>query len=269
MRQGAPHQSSGMDLSTPKLRRRFPVSRRVAGLMLAQFLAGVALLGCMAYAADPGASPADTTVASTPTTTPNHAAAISPPDAQEPASAVGASGNLAEAVSDAAPTTAEEVAPAAIAAGSPYAWRIEIPSIGVGAPMISLGLDAGGTMEVPNDGFTVGWYQFTAAPGASGNAVVAAHVDYRGASGVFQRLSSLAEGDQVSMQVEGHTVTYVVDSVTLVRPELADVAAIIGAREGAATLTLITCGGNWDSARRDYDHRVIVTASLAVVDRAS
>jgi LPXTG-site transpeptidase (sortase) family protein len=161
------------------------------------------------------------------------------------------------------------VAPLADTMGDPTGWRISIPAVDASASMMSLGVDPTGVMQVPNDGVTVGWYRFTAPPGQSGNAVVAAHVDYRGRAAVFHRLHALQVTDQIVIQAGEETLTYAVDSVTLVRPEAADVTSIVGTREGPATLTLITCGGTWDRARGDYDHRVIVVASLVDSDAGS
>jgi len=148
-------------------------------------------------------------------------------------------------------------------------WQFSVPSIGVTAQMTSLGVDVAGVMQVPNDGTTVGWYRFSALPGQAGNAVVAAHVDYRGRPAVFHGLGSLEVGAHVVVQAGSNVLTYSVDGVRLVSSVAADVGGIVGGREGPPTMTLITCGGTWDRALRDYDHRVIVTASLIRAEEAS
>jgi LPXTG-site transpeptidase (sortase) family protein len=161
------------------------------------------------------------------------------------------------------------VSPKANGLGDPALWRISIPSIAVAASMTSLGVDSTGIMQVPHDASTVGWYRFTSTPGAPGNVVLAAHVDYRGSPAVFSRLASLGIGDQVVVHAGGSTYIYAVEQVTLVRPEIADVKSIVGTRAGPPTMTLITCGGSWDRARGDYDHRVIVTTSLVRSERGT
>jgi LPXTG-site transpeptidase (sortase) family protein len=124
-----------------------------------------------------------------------------------------------------------------------------------------MGVDATGTMEIPQSPSTVAWYGFTATPGTSGNAVMAGHVTWGGARAVFNQLQALRSGDTIEVQTGEGGIRYVVQRTYLVRPEQADIATIIGPRDGPQTLTLITCGGTFDSAAREYDHRVIVFAT--------
>ena len=59
-----------------------------------------------------------------------------------------------------------------------------------------------GARRCPHNGYDVGWYAFTAAPGSGDNAVFAAHVTWNGVA-VFYNLSSLgwarATGSTVTM----------------------------------------------------------------------
>lgn len=54
---------------------------------------------------------------------------------------------------------------------------IEIPSIGVKAPVEEVGLLGDGEMDVPAGFDTTGWYGAGFMPGEPGNAVIAGHVD--------------------------------------------------------------------------------------------
>ncbi len=146
---------------------------------------------------------------------------------------------------------------------SPQSVRVRIPALSVDAPVLQMGMDAAGAMEVPQNSNTVAWYGFTAVPGSAGNAVMAAHVTWGGARAVFNQLSALRPGDVIEVRTGDGDLRYVVQRSYLVRPEEANIAAIVGPREGPQTLTLITCGGSFDSAVREYDHRVIVVASRA------
>jgi LPXTG-site transpeptidase (sortase) family protein len=100
-------------------------------------------------------------------------------------------------------------------------------------------------------------------PGAAGNAVLAAHVDWAGAPGAFYELRHASPGNLVQVtSPEGLSVTYRVDTVELVEARVADIPGIVGGREGRSTLTLITCGGPFNRSIGEYEHRVIVRASL-------
>jgi LPXTG-site transpeptidase (sortase) family protein len=143
---------------------------------------------------------------------------------------------------------------------SPVA-RIEAPSIGVNADVVTLGLEAGGIMETPPDPVSVGWYDFSARPGATGNVVMAAHVDWANyGPAVFWELRNIDVGDQVWLTLEdGSSFAYQVESLQYYDVESAPVGEIVGATPNE-TLTLITCGGTFDRSIREYDKRLVVRA---------
>ncbi len=178
-----------------------------------------------------------------------------PPPAEEP---------VVAPTSEAAPTAISvPVAPkpAAPRVAAPTVTRVRIPALGVDAPILQMGVDAAGIMEIPQSPSTVAWYGFTAIPGTSGNAVMAGHVTWGGARAVFYQLQNLRPGDSIEVQTGNEGLRYSVQRTYLVRPDEADIANIIGPRDGPQTLTLITCGGTFDSSAREYDHRVIVFAT--------
>jgi LPXTG-site transpeptidase (sortase) family protein len=196
------------------------------------------------------------------------AAATATPSASTPS---GDGGSPAQTLTaESTPTAAATSTPASVGATAtprpqPGAdVKLQIPAIGVDAWVIRMGLDDNGVMEVPYNGELVAWYDFTSVPGAPGNAVMSAHLDYRGSTAVFWRLGDLEDGDRVTVLLEGEPIDYVVSRVYLTRPEDANLREILGGRSGPETLTLITCGGVWDSAEGEYDHRVIVQATRVV-----
>lgn len=66
--------------------------------------------------------------------------------------------------------------------------RLLIPSIDVDAGLMGLGLQPDGSLEVPPDGATAGWYTGAPTPGEIGPAVLVAHVDWKGAKGGVLRV---------------------------------------------------------------------------------
>jgi LPXTG-site transpeptidase (sortase) family protein len=115
-------------------------------------------------------------------------------------------------------------------------------------------------MEIPDDVRTVGWYRFGPSPGGPGSAVLVGHVDSRVAGpGVFFRLSSLRQGDEVRVQLAGgRWRAFEVVSRRLVPKD--DIPAGAFVRHGRPILTLITCGGGFDPAVGAYTHNVVVAA---------
>ena len=92
----------------------------------------------------------------------------------------------------AARAEATEMAPRPGAARvAPPRPRLEIPSIGVSAHAVDLGLERNGTLEVPKRYEQVGLWKNGPEPGRRGPAVIAGHVDSRTAPAVFQRLREL------------------------------------------------------------------------------
>ena len=175
---------------------------------------------------------------------------------------------------EAAPAVVSEVLsePAA-----PEPTRIGIPTIGVDAPVLTMGLDANNYPEVPNAGDEVAWYDFSAPPGHGSNAVFSGHVDwyYWGmpVEGVFYRLRELQIGDQITLDLEdGSRLQY---SVTGNVATAYDDPSVVDVMDPTSkdVLTLITCGGTWQKDYSNpnggnYSHRVIVRAER-VLDLAS
>lgn len=140
--------------------------------------------------------------------------------------------------------------------------RVVIPTIDVDADIVGVGLNEDQSMEVPDFG-EAGWYEPGPRPGASGPAVIAAHVDSVDGPDVFFRLKDLEEGDEVAVEhADGARTTFiVVRSEQQLKDDL-PVKRIWNATDNAV-LRLITCGGDFNSQRRSYESNVIVYAKQA------
>lgn len=140
---------------------------------------------------------------------------------------------------------------------------LEVPAIGVSTPLISLGLNEDGTMEVPEDFAEVGWYRYSPTPGEDGPAVLAGHVDSHTGPAVFYRLTDLQPGDEVRVTgAEGTTTTFEVQRVEQHPKDAFPHEAVYGDTAGPE-LRLITCGGVFDRAEQAHRDNIIVYAALA------
>lgn len=147
------------------------------------------------------------------------------------------------------------------AADAPRPSRVRIDALGIDAPIVALGVAPSGEMEVPENAETVAWYAYGPSPGQAGSAVLAAHVDYDGRPGVFFRLTRLRAGDAVVVEfVDSHAQTFVVEERASISKKALPIDELFR-REGAPTLTLITCGGDFDAATRSYRNNVVVLAA--------
>jgi sortase (surface protein transpeptidase) len=144
--------------------------------------------------------------------------------------------------------------------------QISIPSIGVRAKIVEVGLDATGALEVPplEEAQLAGWYGLGPSPGEVGNAVVVGHVDsYAMGPAVFFKIGSLRRGAVIEIRREDGTVAkFLVDSVGSY-PKSDFPTDLVYGESDRASLRLITCGGPFDRAARSYLHNVIVFATLA------
>jgi sortase (surface protein transpeptidase) len=142
---------------------------------------------------------------------------------------------------------------------------VSIPRLGVQSRLVHLGLDTDGSMEVPQDPASAGWFSGGAAPGALGPAVIAGHVTWDGAPAVFHRLGTLRRGDQVTVaRKDGKTAVFTVSRVARFSKSRFPGRVVYGAIDHAG-LRLITCGGTYDAARNRYLDNVIVFARLEAV----
>jgi LPXTG-site transpeptidase (sortase) family protein len=136
---------------------------------------------------------------------------------------------------------------------------VSLPAIGVEAPVVPVGVQPGtNDVEIP-DIDHVGWYQLGPSPGQEGSAVLVGHVDGEGRPGVFFDLGKLVPGDVVTVDFAdgGHLDFRVVGIQQVAKAAL---PADLFSRDGDPRLTLITCGGAFDSSTGHYVDNVVVVA---------
>jgi len=145
--------------------------------------------------------------------------------------------------------------------------RLAIPAIGVATPLVRLGRERDGSMQVPVDFARAGWFAEGPAPGQVGPAVIAGHVDSRTGPAVFFRLRDLRPGDTVQVELaDGARLTFVVEQARRFPKATFPTAEVFGPAPWAA-LRLVTCGGDFDRARGSYRDNLVVFARLARVTR--
>jgi sortase (surface protein transpeptidase) len=137
---------------------------------------------------------------------------------------------------------------------------IQIPAINSSAPVDPLGLNPDGTLAVPTDFARAGWYTGRPPPGATGPAIIIAHVDSKSGPAVFKRLRELKPGDEVTVtRADRSVVTFAVDRVESHPKNAFPTNAVYDPTPGA-TLRLITCGGSFDRKAGHYRENVIAFA---------
>ena len=159
-------------------------------------------------------------------------------------------------------TTAVTAAPVEDTTTTSPPVRLLIPAIGVDSDLMELGLQADGSLEVPPTGFPAGWFTGAPAPGATGPAVMAGHVDWEGSPGVFYDLRLLEPADEITVtRADGSSVVFAVVSVEQFDKAAFPTDAVYGELDHPG-LRLITCGGAFDPGQRSYTDNIVVFADL-------
>ncbi|MFJ9914062.1 sortase domain-bontaining protein [Actinacidiphila glaucinigra] len=123
---------------------------------------------------------------------------------------------------------------------------IDIPSAGVHARVVDLGVTDDGTLQIPatEQGRYAGWYDRSAAPGDTGTSVIVGRDDGRRGRAVFHDLHEVRLADTVDVtRRDGSRVRFTVTQVEHL-PRHALVTEVRRAGGDTSTLRLVTCAGD-------------------------
>ena len=187
----------------------------------------------------------------------SHSPAPEPSSAEPRASAL----TTGSARSEAPATTSA----AAAAPSAPVS--ITIPSIAVSSDLITLGLEADRTVEVPENGDDAGWYELGTSPGQPGSAVILGHVDSIEGPAVFHRLRELVPGAQVRVTLaDGAVETFEVAHLETIQNDEVPAQRVYAGTPRRPTLNIVTCGGDYDADSGGYQANVIAYAEHVSTD---
>jgi sortase (surface protein transpeptidase) len=142
--------------------------------------------------------------------------------------------------------------------------RIKIPAVAVDAPIMKLGLNADGTVQVPplDNHNLAGWYTGSPTPGEEGASVIVGHVDSWSGGSVFFKIKNLVPGDKIDvLRADGRTAVFSVDGLQKAAKVAFPTDAVYG-NPGYPALRLITCGGPFNASTGEYLDNIIVYAHL-------
>ncbi len=177
-----------------------------------------------------------------------------PPAAAPPAPSPSATGPLLPQLRAAAPVPA--VVPAAVAP-----VRLQLPALGVDAPVDAVGASEDGAVVVPPDGARTGWWSPGSAPAdPDGSVVLVGHVDTAAGPGALFRLREAEVGqDVVVTDASGAEHLYRTSGGAQFSKDSLPAGELF-TTAGAPRLVLISCGGEFDRATRHYADNVVVVA---------
>ncbi len=139
--------------------------------------------------------------------------------------------------------------------------RLQIPAIGVDAPVQPTGVQAGGALAIPPDPADVGWWAGGGFPGENTGAVVlAGHIDSAASGpGALFRLQDVRPGQAVTVVASGHAYHYRVAALRAYAKDALPAAAIFG-QQVSSRLVIVSCGGPFDAATGHYLDNIVAYA---------
>jgi hypothetical protein len=148
---------------------------------------------------------------------------------------------------------------------------VSIPAIGVQSPLLYLGLNQNGTIQVPDlatSADEAAWYKYSVTPGQRGTSVIEGHVDSDLGPAVFYRLGALRPGEHIDVRLaDGITAVFTITGVREYAKDEFPTKMVYGPTN-YASLRLVTCGGTFDFDTGHYLSSVVVFASLVSTGRS-
>ena len=145
--------------------------------------------------------------------------------------------------------------------------RVRVPSVGIDAPLIRLGLDRDGAVAVPPMSVPseAGWFTGDPTPGERGAAVIVGHVDTDHGRAVFYPLGNVQPGALVIVdRADKKKAQFRVTSVEVVDKDRFPAQRVYGSDpSGTPQLRIITCGGAFDG--KHYADNLVVYTQLVGV----
>jgi LPXTG-site transpeptidase (sortase) family protein len=137
---------------------------------------------------------------------------------------------------------------------------IDIPSLGVHARILRVGINGSGELGTPDNVFDAAWYSGSAKPGQNGAMLIDGHVSSWTTHGVFYSLKDLKSGNIIKVQRgDGKVFQYKVVKSQVYQENKVDMkAALAPVNSDKPGLNLITCAGQVKSGTSEFTQRIIV-----------
>ena len=141
--------------------------------------------------------------------------------------------------------------------------KIIIPRLEIDSCIQKVGVDQHDAIAVPSNIHVAGWFVDSAIPGESGVSIIDGHAGGRYTNGIFKHLNQLSPDDIIEIQIgDGRPQSFAVISVESYSVKETSREQYRHIEGVESQLTLVTCGGDYDSEQQSYDQRVIVRSRL-------
>jgi len=139
--------------------------------------------------------------------------------------------------------------------------RLLIPAIGVSAPVLPTGVQAGGSLAIPPDPADVGWWAGGGFPGEpTGAVILVGHINSAALGpGALLRLQDVRPGAEITVEASGRDYHYRVVALRAYVKTSLPVAAVFG-QQVAPRLVIVSCGGPFDASTGHYLDNIVAYA---------
>ncbi len=131
---------------------------------------------------------------------------------------------------------------------------LSIPSIGLMAPIVAVGVTDTNEIDVPATR-QVGYWIGSANFGAPGTTFLDGHV-----YGVFSQLNTVKAGQSITVTNNGQTYTYRVSHTETISLGDVSMGSLLHAYNASEGLVIMTCAGDYVPSMGTYDKRLVVYA---------
>lgn len=141
---------------------------------------------------------------------------------------------------------------------------ITIPSIGVNARVLSVGVNSKGNIDTPSNLNDTAWYDGSAKPGQEGQVFIDGHTSFSNSiAAAFNALPKLQAGEQITIEKgDGERINYKVTDVKTLDVSQVNMAEALSTQgDSKKGLTLMTCTGTFNYRTQTADKRLIVYAT--------
>lgn len=141
--------------------------------------------------------------------------------------------------------------------------QIELPSIKKSGCIQSVGIDQNTAIAVPSNVHLAGWYINSVRPGELGVSLIDGHISGRYSDAIFTGLDKIQPGQVIRIQFGD--MSWKEFSVRQKEIRSANETAEVMMQQTQAIsrqLTLISCGGRFNTSTQQYEDRVIVRAEV-------
>jgi len=162
-------------------------------------------------------------------------------------------------VSEAKPST-NTMAAYSVAPDKPK--YITIPSLGIFARVIEVGVTKSGAVGTPSNCYDTAWFNQSAKPGKNGATLIDGHVLCPIHGAVFTQLKNIQDGAQIIITMgDDSTYTYTVRSTSIQSKDTINVNNLIKSIDpNKQGLNLVTCTGTYLPKEETFNNRFIVYA---------